>query len=265
MAERNRQMKLSKLHKEAATTKMIAKLDELAAKRNVWQAEHDRTNVGLYNLQANCLELYYEIKGTTAEKEILAGIKTVLTARGVKVMQSTPVLTMLVRYVFNAERRRAHSYARALRVAVNEKVTATDFAGWIAKFGGVEEVANTKGATEETLKKRAKLESKIEEVKELLVQQLITPLATAPKTALVNVADTGEYTLLIGKTLASGETQVLSVVPDSTSAMIDAAIRKIAEALINGVDSINKEIAVGAVVDALKVATNDAVLLDMAA
>ena len=73
MAERNRQMKLSKLHKEAATTKMIAKLDELAAKRNVWQAEHDRTNVGLYNLLASCLESYYEIKGTTAEKEILTG------------------------------------------------------------------------------------------------------------------------------------------------------------------------------------------------
>jgi hypothetical protein len=57
-----------------------------------------------------------------------------------------------------------------------------------------------------------------------------------PKTALAHPADSAEYTLLIGKMLASGQTQVLSVVPGSSTAMIDQAIRKIAQELLNKVD-----------------------------
>ena len=74
------------------------------------------------------------------------------------------------------------------------------------------------------------------EVKQLLVDQLQHPLALVPKTALAHPADSAEYTLLIGKMLASGQTQVLSVVPGSTTAMIDQAIRKIAQELLNKVD-----------------------------
>jgi len=258
-------MKLNKDQKAAVTTRMIAKLDDLAAQRNVWQAEYDRTNKGLYNLLAGCLNMYYEIKGTTAEKEILAGIKTALAARGVRVLQSSPVLTMIVRYVFSTERRRAHAYARALRAAVNEKVTVENFADWVASFGGIEEVSSTKGATEETLNKRAVLVNKVEEVKQLLVQQLQNPLAVAPKTALVNAVDTGEYTLLIGKMLANGETQVLSVVPDTTNAMIETALKLIAAALIKGVDTIKQEHAVNAVETAMNDAVNDAEVFEFAA
>lgn len=239
---------------------MIAKLDELVTKRKAWQVEFDRTNKGLYSLLASCLESYYEIKGTTAEKEILEGIKTTLKARKVKVQESTPVLTLLVRYVFNAERRRAHSYARALRVAVSEKITAAEFAKWVAKFGGVEEVAKTQGATEETLKKREQLLAKMEEVKDLLEQQIDTPLATVAKTALVNAADTAEYTLLIGKMQANGKTKVLSVVPNSSSAMLETAIKKIAVALIALGDQVAQENAKQDLEDAKREAANDAVL-----
>ena len=62
--------KLTKEGKVAMATKVVGKLDELVAKRKVWQVEFDRTNKGLYKLLAGCLESYYEIKGTTAEKEI---------------------------------------------------------------------------------------------------------------------------------------------------------------------------------------------------
>ncbi len=258
-------MKLNKDQKAAVTTTMIAKLDELAAKRNVWQAEYDRTNKGLYNLLAGCLNMYNEIKGTTAEKEILAGIKTALAARGVRVLQSTTVLTMIVRYVFNTERRRAHAYARVLRAAANDNISVEKFAGWVEEFGGIEEVSSNKGATEETLKKRAILVNKVEEVKELLVQQLQNPLAVAPKTALVKAVDTGEYTLLIGKMLANGETQVLSVVPDTTNAMIEAALKLIAGALIKGVDNIKKEHAIDAVAKAMNEAANDATTFNLTA
>ena len=57
-----------------------------------------------------------------------------------------------------------------------------------------------------------------------------------PRTAAINVGALSEYTLLIGKMLASGQTQVLSVVPGSSTAMINQAIRKIAQELLNKVD-----------------------------
>jgi len=255
-------MKLSKSQKIAVTTSVIAKLDELAKKRTTWQVEFDRTNKGLYTLLAGCLESFYEIKGTTAEKEILDGIKVTLKGRKVKIQESTPVMTLLVRYVFDTDRRRAHNYARALRVAANEKIEVAKFADWVSDFGGIEDVARVKGATDETLKKRALLEAKVDEVKDLLVGAIETPLATVNKTYLVNAADTGEYTLLIGKMQANGKTKVLSVVPNSTSAMIDAAIKKIAQALIDTADRIAQEQAAQALEDAKNLAANDAEMLE---
>jgi hypothetical protein len=256
--------KLTKEGKVAMATKVVGKLDELVAKRKVWQVEFDRTNKGLYKLLAGCLESYYEIKGTTAEKEILDAIKLALKARKVKIQESTPVLTLLVRYVFNTDRRRAHGYGRALRVAVGEKITVADFANWVTKFGGVEEVARTQGATAETIKKREQLEAKVDEVKGLLANAVDTPLATVAKTFLVNAADTAEYTLLIGKTQANGKTKVLSVVPNSTSAMIEAAMKKIAQALIDAGDHIAKEQLAQAVEDAKAEAANDAKMFEVA-
>jgi hypothetical protein len=219
----------------------FGKITALATQRAIWQVEHfDKTNDGLYKLLSGCLDLYYEIKGSSAEKTILAAMKSSLQEQGVKLQESTPVLTMLVKYVFKAERRRAYAYSRVLRFAAKEHIAADKFAEWVKNFGGIEEVVSNKGLSDEAILKRSKLDAKVEEVKQLLVSQLQTPLAVVPKTALLSAADTSEYTLLIGKMLANGQTQVLSVVPDPTSAMLDAAIKKIATALIERVDEQKK-------------------------
>ena len=230
-------MRITANQKHEIASATLVKLDALANRRQVWQRDfYDKSNKGLYALLSECLGMYYEIKGSPAEKVVLEGIKANLEGRGIKVQASTPVLTLIVKYVFNAERRRASAYSRALRVAAKEAVSVGNFAEWVTKVGGVEEVASTKGITDETIKKRSQLDNKVSEVKQLLVSQLQHPLALVPKTALAHPADSAEYTLLIGKMLASGQTQVLSVVPGSTTAMIDQAIRKIAQELINKVD-----------------------------
>ena len=91
--------------------------------------------------------------------------------------------------------------------------------------------------------------AQVELVKDLLDTQLKNPLAIVPKTLLLDVASTAEYTLLIGKTLANGETQVLNVIPDATSAMIDMAIKKIAQALINQPQLAINDTQIGGYVD----------------
>ncbi len=234
-------MKVDKETKLNVAHGVIRKLDDLIVKRGKWQVQYDRTNQALYELLAGCLDSYYTIKGTKAEKVFLGNIKESLQARKLKVKEGTSVLHLIVRYVFDSDRRRIYGYARVLRVAVKDKIEVAHFVEWVKKAGGLEEITATKGATEETLKKRIALEAKVEDVKDLLVEQLQHPLAVVPKTHLVNAVDTAEYTLLIGKMQVDGKTKVLSVVPDASSAMIQTAIKKIAEALIAHVERVTKE------------------------
>lgn len=258
-------MRITANQKHEIASATLVKLDALASRRQVWQRDYfDKSNKGLYTLLSECLGMYYEIKGSSAEKVVLESIKASLEARGVTTQVSTPVLTLIVKYVFNAERRRASAYSRALRVAAKEAISVGDFADWVAKVGGIEEVATTKGVTDETLKKRGQLDAKVAEVKQLLVNQLQHPLALVPKTALAHPADSAEYTLLIGKMLASGQTQVLSVVPGSTTAMIEQAIRKIAQELINKVEENIKAQAEIAAQAAVTEAANQAFFKEMA-
>ena len=258
-------MRITANQKQEIASATLVKLDALASRRQVWQRDfYDKSNKGLYALLSECLGMYYEIKGSSAEKVVLESIKATLESRGVVVQSSTPVLTLIVKFVFNAERRRASSYSRALRVAAKEAISVGNFAEWVAKVGGIEEVAGTKGVTDETIKKRSQLDAKVAEVKQLLVNQLQHPLALVPKTALAHPADSAEYTLLIGKMLASGQTQVLSVVPGSSGAMIEQAIRKIAQELLNKVDEHIKAQAELAAQAAITEAANQAYFKEMA-
>ena len=258
-------MRITANQKHEIASATLVKLDALASRRQIWQRDfYDKTNKGLYTLLSECLGMYYEIKGSSAEKVVLESIKATLESRGVNVQSSTPVLTLIVKYVFNAERRRASAYSRALRVAAKEAISVGDFAEWVAKVGGVEEIASTKGITDETIKKRGQLDAKVAEVKQLLVSQLQHPLALVPKTALAHPADSAEYTLLIGKMLASGQTQVLSVVPGSSGAMIEQAIRKIAQELLNKVEEHIKAQAEIAAQAAVTEAANQAFFKEIA-
>ena len=244
----NKKVLQNENHNQVVVEGVITKLDMLVKSRTEWQVGYDKTNTNLSYLLGGCLGMFHEIKGTDAEKDILKAMKEIIVSRGGKVKTNTRVINLIVAYVFNAERQRSFVYARALGMAINNQITSDNFAEWVAGFGGIEEISS-KGATQETLDKQAELATQVEVVKDMLHAQLKTPLAIVPKTLLLDVASTGEYTLLIGKTLANGETQVLNVIPDATSAMIETAIKKIAQALINKTQLAVKDTQIGGYVD----------------
>lgn len=233
--------KLTQVEKEMVAATVINKLDSLSAQRQNWQPQYDSTRATLHALMAECLAIFLEVKGTTAEKVVLDQIKAQLVNRGYQQKNGTPIINLIVRYVFDSDRRRVSGYARALSVAIKEGIKADGFVEWVNKFGGIEEVTRTTGKTPETLQKQAKLESQVTVVNDLLDLTLNEPLAIVPKTGLSDVAGSGEWTLLIGKTLGNGTTQVVSVVPNTTQAMVDMAIKKIAQGLI---DLGEKEVAI---------------------
>ena len=95
-------MRITANQKQEIASATLVKLDALASRRQVWQRDfYDKSNKGLYALLSECLGMYYEIKGSSAEKVVLESIKATLESRGVVVQASTPVLTLIVKFVFN--------------------------------------------------------------------------------------------------------------------------------------------------------------------
>ncbi|MEN9758008.1 MAG: hypothetical protein RL755_2195 [Pseudomonadota bacterium] len=212
-------------------TTQMAKLDALVTQRVNWQSEYNRTNESLYNTLGDCLALYSGIKGKSIERHVLSAIKTKLEERTKKVYKNTSVLMSIVRYVFDAKPQRSSIYARALAIAVDARVTPQHFPKWVSDFGGIEEVVSIRSKNPQAERKQMILTEKVNVVWDMLNVQLENPLTIVPATDLVRPADTGEYTLFIGKMKADGASHILSAVP-SSDAMVDNAINCIARKLI---------------------------------
>lgn len=63
--------------------------------------------------------------------------------------------------------------------------------------------------------------------------QITTPIGITGPQDIMSSAETGLYTLLIGKTFANGTTTVLSNIPECSDAMIKGAKRRLAQYLID--------------------------------
>ena len=210
----------------------LSKLDSLVAQRETWEVDYDVSNKGLFDLLAECLGTYDSIKGKSSERAVLASIKEVLEAKGLTLKKHTTVLCLIVRYVFGVKKsKRIDSYHRALTIALKSNVTKDTFAQWVSDFGGIEEVVLRKGVDPEAEEKEEELKEEKEQVEDMLSDMLNDPAPFIfPMSEFEDDTDTDEYTLLIGKTVRGGAVKVLSVVPNSTQAMIDVAISKIASA-----------------------------------
>ena len=168
--------RVTKSNKAVETKAVLNKLEALYHDGIKWCVQNGRTNASLYILLAKCLGIFHEIKGKNIEGEVIKTMSAALIERDFTVPKHPRVINLIVQYVFNTERRRVFSYARALNVAINEGITVAAFAEWVAEQG-VEEVASTKGKTEESNQREALLAAKIEEARDLLLAKLLRPLA----------------------------------------------------------------------------------------
>ena len=224
---------IDKTTKAATAQSVMAKLDDLVIQRQAFQAEYDQVNDTLFDLLAQCLEVYLTTKGGKAEKNVLEAIKSDFALREITTERQPTVLSLIVRYVFIDDKkhgRRIQSYVRALSYAIQKGETPATFADYVKSFGGIEEVMSTQGPKPATILKRDTLKAQVSVVQNELSDAQV--LATVAASHLVKPEETAEYTLLIGRTLLSGETEVLAVVPKATDAMIKQAIAKIADAEI---------------------------------
>lgn len=208
---------------------IVQKLDALYKVRENWEStDFKKANEGLYQLLSQCLEVFKtecDPAKKDAQKALRSELTNKLTAAGVKVQSNSSTLTMFVRFVFNADRKRAHGYANVLLAAMDEGIDAKDLPAYIVAAGGIEEIKRRHVKSAESIAKQHKLEAAKADVKlEVEMAAAVTPLANV---AIEKV--TGTYALMLVKPKIDGTVDVLGTLSDLPDSMVQALIGRMAK------------------------------------
>jgi hypothetical protein len=213
---------------------IVQQLDVLSARREQWEAtDYKKANEGLYALLADCLEVFDVrfVKGSEDDKKALRReLIERLTAAKVRVVKTSTtltMLTMLTRYVFNADRKRAQGYGNVLAAAVQEKITVEGFAEWVVEQGGVEEIKRKMVKKPEALAKQAAVKAATVAVKGDLELNTLQPLAHVGINGL-----TGTFAVLLAKPNAQGGADIVGSLSDINDALVNALIIRMAKAQV---------------------------------
>jgi len=206
---------------------IVQQLDALSAKRDNWErTDYKKANDGLYALLADCLGLYnaqFVTVDLAHRKALRDGLTDKLKTAGVKVQKNTTTLTMLVRYVFSSDRKRAHGYAYVLLAAIAENKTAADLPTFIANAGGIEEIKRRMVKSAEALAKQAQIKQAKSNVAAEIELAQIAPLAEVHIAGL-----TGEYVVLLAKPGVDGTATIVGTLSDVSEGMVNALLERMA-------------------------------------
>jgi hypothetical protein len=210
---------------------IVQQLDVLSARREQWEAtDYKKANEGLYALLADCLEVFNVrfVNGSQDDKKALRRqLIERLTAAKVRVVKTSTTLTMLTRYVFNADRKRAQGYGNVLAAAVQEKITVEGFAEWVVIQGGVEEIKRKMVKKPEALAKQAAVKAATVAVKGDLELNALQPLAHVGINGL-----TGTFAVLLAKPNAQGGADIVGSLSDINDALVNALVIRMAKAQV---------------------------------
>ena len=244
-SESNTQISDSKLASEQFAGSIVQQLDVLAERRKVWEAtDYKKANEGLYSLLADCLDIFNDrfVKGSKEDQKALrVSLIERLQADKVRVVKTTTTLTMLARYVFNSDRKRAQGYSYVLAAAVSHKITAADFAAWVVDNKGIEQIKRLMVKNPESIAKQQAVLEATASVQTELELHAVMPLAT------VNISGlTGEYAVLLAKPNPTGGADIVGTLSNIKEGLVKALIQQMAK---NQVESdladkaLNKQVA----------------------
>lgn len=207
----------------------VQQLDALFKIRENWEAtDFKKANEGLYGLLRECLGVFntqYILASKAAQIALRTELTNKLTAAGVKVQSNTSTITMFVRFVFNADRKRAHGYAAVLLAAITDGVDAKDLPTYITDAGGVEEIKRRQVKTAQAIAKQQQIEvAKADVTFEVEMAAATSPLATVQIEGV-----TGSYALLLVKPTLNGTAAVVGALSDLPESMVTALIARMAK------------------------------------
>ena len=207
---------------------IVQQLDVLSVRRKEWEATHyKKSNDGLYELIGGCVGVFTErfVKGTEADQKALRiSLIQRLQADGIRIVKSSTTLTMLARFVFNSDRKRAQGYSYVIAAAVSQGIQVADFAEWIVKQGGIEEVKRIMVKSEKSKIKQIAIEAATAVVKGSLELNALQPLAHVGIAGL-----SGNYAVLLVKPDVNGGADIVGSLSDINDSLVNALILRMAK------------------------------------
>ena len=172
---------MSKLENVGVEVKYLNRLNELSIKREGFERNTLKgSNKELYEILSKIYEIYNEMnnKKSKADVDLLkAGLKEMK----IKFQRNSPLLTILIRYVFNSDRTRSYNYNRVISSALQEKISPKDLPEFIEEQGGIEE------CKKKFVKSSTALEN--EEKKILQVQNVLDYIDTFESLSNINLGN----------------------------------------------------------------------------
>lgn len=207
---------------------IVQQLDVLSDRREKWEkTDYKKANEGLYSLQAECLHIYksrFMDASTDDKKALRQELAKRLKEANVRTTTHTTTLGMLVRYVFNSDRKRAQGYATVLTAAISHDVKVEDFPQWVVDQGGIEEVKRKSVKKPEAIAKQAAVEAAKVSVASELELNAMQPLAHVNLDGL-----TGKYAVLLAKPRPNGGVDIVGTLSDVNDALVNALILRLAK------------------------------------
>lgn len=207
---------------------IVQQLDDLSVRRQEWEAtDYKKANEGLYALLADCLNILLErfLKGSHNEQKALRqSLVQRLQADGIRVVKTTTTLTMLTRYVFNSDRKRAQGYGYVLAAAVSHGIKPTDFAAWVVEQGGIEEIKRKMVKSAAAQARQAAMAQATTAVMGDLELNALQPLAHVSIGGL-----TGNYAVLLAKPNVMGGADIIGSLGDVSDGLVKALILRMAK------------------------------------
>jgi hypothetical protein len=227
-------------------TKIEHQLDALSEKRIAWEAgSYAKSNNELYSLLGE-IKSVYDNRFVNADDDTRRVLRSSLVAKlaamnpPIKATKTSTTLTLLVRYVFKSDRKRAHGYVTVLRAAHQEGVAAEGLPAFIEREGGVEQIKLKAVKTEEAKQRQAELEAA-----KVTVKADIETATTTPFTYVEISGLTGDFAVALLKPMPEGNAAVIGFVSDADASLVQAVEKRMAKALVDKkgeANSLNNEV-----------------------
>jgi hypothetical protein len=210
---------------------IVQQLDALSAKRQQWETNaYKKASDELYDLLAECVDIYMEKFQTASEKDkkaLRSELIGRLQADGIRVLKTSTTLTMLARFVFNSDRKRAHGYGYVIAAAVSHGVTGRHFPAWIAQQGGIEEVKRLMVKKAESIAKQNAVNAAKDMVKGEIELNEKQPMAQVALSGFK-----GSYAVLLTRPNPLGGLDIVGSLDDVNDALVNALILRMAKASV---------------------------------
>ena len=121
------------------------------------------SNKELYQILSKIYQIFSDMK-TNKSKFDIDFLKYALKDMNIKFQKNSPLLTILIRYVFNSDRTRSYNYNRVISSAIQANVSPENLPKFIEEQGGIEECKKTFVRKSSSLEKEEKINTRIQDV-----------------------------------------------------------------------------------------------------